>query len=239
MPACLTFTAKRIRRSPSLNPISVPLRLQATWSRSVGVTTKWMTAFLWQLWTGRSYRARLLTPPSCRRPLHAAPDPEQTRSSSVWWQRLSMSSCSSGLRLRSRLAAGWTSGCSWGASWPPANARPPSFPKSTTSSLNRGAPPTRLASVLLLPPPSPPLIVLKRRDTSTCPLWMSPWPRISARPRLSDGRRERVTHQCVRVDNGYDKTRLFTPIRSKTTTVVPQCAARTLKSCAQRWWICW
>ncbi len=61
-----------------------------------------------------------------------------------------MSLGSSGFRLRSRLAAGWTSGFSLGASKPPANARPPSFPKSTTSSLNRGAPPTRLTSVLLL-----------------------------------------------------------------------------------------
>ncbi len=34
-----------------------------------------------------------------------------------------------------------------------------------------------------------PLTVLKRRDMSTCPLCMSPWPRISACPRLSDGRR--------------------------------------------------
>ncbi len=76
--------------------------------------------------------------------------------------------------------------------------------------LNRGAPPTRLASVLLLPPPSPPLTALKRRDMSTCPLWMSQWPRISARPRLSDGRRGRVIR------------RLFTPIRSKT-TALPRC----------------
>ncbi len=99
-----------------------------------------------------------------------------------------MSSGSSDILLRSRLAAGWTSGFSRAASKPPANARPLSFPKFTTSSLNRGAPPTRLTSVLLLPPPSPPLTALMRRDTSTCPLWMSPWPHISARPRLSDGR---------------------------------------------------
>ncbi len=32
------------------------------------------------------------------------------------------------------------------------------------------------------------LTVLKRKDTSTCLLWMSPWPQISALPRLSDGR---------------------------------------------------
>ncbi len=123
-----------------------------------------------------------LTPPSCRRPLHATPDSEQA------WQRLSMSSGSSGLRLRSHLAAGWTSGFFRGAIKPPTNA-PPSSPKSTMSSLNRGAPPTCLASVLLPPQPSLPLTALKRRNTSACPLWMSPWPCISARPRLSYGRR--------------------------------------------------
>ncbi len=32
------------------------------------------------------------------------------------------------------------------------------------------------------------LTVLKRKDTSTCLLWMSPWPQISALPWLSDGR---------------------------------------------------
>ncbi len=58
----------------------------------------------------------------------------------------------------------------------PANARPPSSPKSTMSSLNRGTPPTCLASVLLPPLPSPPLTALKIRNTSACPLWMSPWP---------------------------------------------------------------
>ncbi len=93
---------------------------------------------------------------------------------------------------RSHLAAGWTSGFSRGANKPPTNAHPLSSPKYTTSSLNRGTPPTHLASVLLPPLPSPPLTVLKRRDTSACPLWMSPWLRISACPRLSDGRRGRV-----------------------------------------------
>ncbi len=100
-----------------------------------------------------------------------------------------MSSGSSGLHLRSHLAAGWMSGFSRDAIKPPPTA---SSLKSTTSSPNRGAPPTRLASVLLPPLPSPPLTALKRRDTSTCPLWMSPCPRISARPRLSDGRLGRV-----------------------------------------------
>ncbi len=32
---------------------------------------------------GEELSARFLTPPSCRRPLHAAPDPERTRSLSV------------------------------------------------------------------------------------------------------------------------------------------------------------
>ncbi len=41
------------------------------------------------------------------------------------------------------------------------HARPHSFPKSTKCSLNHGAPPARLASVLLLPC----LTALKRRDT--------------------------------------------------------------------------
>ncbi len=44
-----------------------------------------------------------------------------------------------------------------------------------------------------MPPlPLPPLTALKRRDTSTCPLWMSLGPRISARPWLSDVRRGRA-----------------------------------------------
>ncbi len=45
-----------------------------------------------------------------------------------------------------------------------------------------------LAFVLLPPLPSPPLTALKRT------LWMSPWPRISACPRLSDGRRQRAIY---------------------------------------------
>jgi len=77
----------------------------------------------------------------------------------------------------------------------PANARPPSSPKSTMSSLNRGTPPTCLASVLLPPLPSPPLTALKIRNTSACPLWMSPWPRISTCPRLLDGRLGQAIHQ--------------------------------------------
>ncbi len=99
-----------------------------------------------------------------------------------------------GLHLRSHLAAGWTRGFSHGAIKSPAKAHPPSSPKSMMSSLNRGVPPTRLSSVLLPPMSSPSLMALKRRDKSACPLWMSPWPRISARPRLSDGRRGQAIH---------------------------------------------
>ncbi len=89
------------------------------------------------------------------------------------------------------------------ASGSPTNARPPSSPKYTTSSRNRGAPPTRLTSVFLLQLVSHPLTALNKRDTSTCLLWMSLWPHISARPQLSDGKRVRAiqavqSHICTR-----------------------------------------
>ncbi len=103
-----------------------------------------------------------------------------------------MSSGSNGLRPRSHLVAGWTSGFSRGAIRPSVNAHPPSYPKFMTSSQNRGAPPTHLASVLLLPLLSHRLMALKRKDTRTCLLWMSLWPHISAHPQLSDGRRGRA-----------------------------------------------
>ncbi len=74
------------------------------------------------------------------------------------------------------------------ASGSPTNARPPSSPKYTTSSQNHGVPPTRLASAFLLQLLSHPLTALNKRDTSTCLLWMSLWPHISARPQLSDGK---------------------------------------------------
>ncbi len=64
----------------------------------------------------------------------------------------------------------------------------PFFPEVHDELTNRGTPPTCLASVLLPPLPSPPLTALKIRNTSACPLWMSPWPRISTCPRLLDGR---------------------------------------------------
>ncbi len=98
----------------------------------------WMTAFLCQLQTRKSYQALWLTPPSCRHLLHAMPDSERMKSSSVLWQRLSKSSGSNSLCLMNHLAAGWTSGFSRGAIRPSANARPPSSPKYTTSSQNRG-----------------------------------------------------------------------------------------------------
>ncbi len=124
-----------IRRSSSLNMISVPPRLRATWVCSVGVTMNWMTAFLWWLRTRKSYRSRWLTPPSCRCPLHATPDPERIRSLSMSWQRLSVSSDSSGLRLRCHLTAGCTNDFSQGAINPPANAHPPSSPKYKTNQI--------------------------------------------------------------------------------------------------------
>ncbi len=104
-----------------------------------------------------------------------------------------MSSGSKGLRLRNHLAAGWTSGFFRGAIRLSANARPPSSPKYTTSSRNRCAPPTRLASVLLLQLISHPLTALKKEDMSTCLLWMSLWPHISARPQLF-GWKARASH---------------------------------------------
>ncbi len=91
--------------------------------------------------------------------------------------------------LRSHLAAVWKSVFSRGAVKPPANARPPFFPEIHTSSRYRGTPPTHLVSVLLLQLLSHLLTALKKKDTSTCLLWMNLWPHISARPHLSDGRR--------------------------------------------------
>ncbi len=145
MSACLAFTAQRAFASPLHSAWSASLRGCERDLVSVGVTSRWMKAFLWWLRTRRSCRALWLTLPYCHHPLHATPDSERMRSSSISWQRLSMSSGSSGLRLRSHLAAGWTSGFSQGAIKPPANACPPSSPKSTMSSLNRDAPPTHLA----------------------------------------------------------------------------------------------
>ncbi len=104
-----------------------------------------------------------------------------------------MSSGSNGLCLRNHLAAGWTSGFYWGTIRLSVNTRPPS-PKFTTSSQNLGARPIHLASAPLLQQLSHLLKALKRKDTSICLVWMSQWPRISARPRLSNGRRGRHIH---------------------------------------------
>ncbi len=81
--------------------------------------------------------------------------------------------------LRYHLAAGWMSGFYWGAIRISANTRPPSSPKYTTSLQNHGTPPTCLASVLLLQLLSHPLTALKKKDMSTCLLWMSLWLHIS------------------------------------------------------------
>ncbi len=83
---------------------------------------------------------------------------------------------SSGLEwssLRSHLPAGWTSVFSWGVIKPPHQRSSPFFPEVHTSSQYYGRPPTRLASVLLLQLLSHPLTVLKKKDRSTCLLWMS------------------------------------------------------------------
>ncbi len=101
------------------------------------------------------------------------------KSSSALWQRLSTSLGSNGFRLRNHLVGDWTSGFFRGAIRLSTNARPPSPPKYTTSSRNCGAPPTLLASVLLLQLFSNPLTAFKKKDTSTCLLWMSLWPHIS------------------------------------------------------------
>ncbi len=103
-----------------------------------------------------------------------------------------MSSGSNGLRPRSHLTAGWMCVFSRGAIKLPANAHPPSSPKFMMSSRYRSMPPTRLASVLLLPLLLQKLTAMKRKDMNACPLWIIPWPRISARSRLSDGRRGRA-----------------------------------------------
>ncbi len=74
----------------------------------------------------------------------------------------------------------------------PSGPPPTLIPLLPRSSQNRGAPPTRLASIHLHPLLSHQLTALKRKYTSTCPHWMSPWPHISAHPQLSDGRRGRA-----------------------------------------------
>ncbi len=62
MPTCLAITTESIRLSSSPNTISVPLRLRATWSHSVWVTTNWITAFLWQLQTRKGLSGSVTDP---------------------------------------------------------------------------------------------------------------------------------------------------------------------------------
>ncbi len=137
----------------------------------------WMTAFLWRLQT-RKRTTLWLTPPSCRHLLHTMPDSERMKSSSALWQRLSMSSGLNGLRLRNHLAAGSS----------------PFFPEVHEELTKSCRTPTRLTSVLLLQLLSHPLTALKKKDTSTCLLWMSLWPHISARPQLAIGWKARASH---------------------------------------------
>ncbi len=166
-----------IRLSSSPNLISVPPRLRAVWSRSVWATMNWMTAFLWQLQMRK-----------CNLPLSA--------------------SCSARLKVDDELIRMMTKAVKeLGLEWSPSRSRldcflpgrhqalrqrsSPSTTKCTTSSRNLDACPIRLVSAPLLQPLSLPLTALKRKDTRT---WMSPWPQISARQRLSDGRRGRHIH---------------------------------------------
>ncbi len=79
---------------------------------------------------------------------------------------------------------------SQGACFPPTLV--PLLPLVHTSSRYYGTPPTHLASVLLLQLLSHRLTALNKKDTSTCLLWMSLWPHISARPQLPNGRRGRA-----------------------------------------------
>ncbi len=140
-----------------------------------------------------SYRALWLIPPSYRRPIHVTPYSERMRSSSISWQRLSMSSGSNGLRWGATLQqAGWV--FSHGALSSPPPTLIPLFPEVHMSSRYCGTPPTPLASVLLLQLLSHLLTALKKKDMSTCLLWMSLWPHISARPPLLNGRRGRAIH---------------------------------------------
>ncbi len=89
--------------------------------------------------------------------------------------------------LRSHLAAGWTSVFSLGAIKP---MLVPLLPRSSYELDFVAHPPTRLVLQLL----SHLLTALKKKDMSTCLLWMSLWAHISARPLLSDGRRGRAIH---------------------------------------------
>ncbi len=103
-------------------------------------------------------------------------------------QRLTPFFADAGIRC---IAAGWTSGFCQGAIRLSAKALPPSYPKFTMSSQNHGARTFCVASAPQLQLLSHPLAALKKKDTSTCLLLMSPWPHVSVCPWLADGSRGR------------------------------------------------
>ncbi len=94
-----------IHLSSSPNTISVPLRLRATWSRSVWVTTNWMTAFLWRLQTAEELSGSVtdpaLLPSSALRNARLRADEELIGVMTKAVNELG----SNGLPLRSHLAA--------------------------------------------------------------------------------------------------------------------------------------
>ncbi len=95
-----------------------------------------------------------------------------------------MSSGSNGFRLRSHLAAGWTSGFFQGTIRLSANAHPPPSPKCTTSSRNRGVPPARSC---IRPSASVALTSVNGAESKGYKqllIWISLWLHISVRPQL-------------------------------------------------------
>ncbi len=121
--------------------------------------------------------------------LHATPDSEWMKSSSALWQRLSTSSGSPPEEPSSSRLDEWFL---LGRDQVLRQRSSPFFPEVHNKLMKSWRAPTRLASILLLRLLSHPLTVLKKKDTSTCRLWISLWPYISARPQLSDGRRGRA-----------------------------------------------
>ncbi len=145
--------------------------------------------FFCRLRTRRCYQALWLAPPSYRRPLHVMPDSERMELIRIMTKAVNELGIEWST-LRSHLAAGWTSVFSRGAikSLP---TLVPLLPRSSWRAHDiRACPP-------LISHPSfcfscSHMKALKKKDTSTCLLWMSLWPHISARPQLSDGRRGRA-----------------------------------------------
>ncbi len=136
--SCLASLCTRVALFQSPTP---PLDTGCERHDLVRCEWKWIGWQPWMLQTRKSYRALWLTLPSCCHLPSRNARLRADESSSVLWRGLSTSSGLNGLRLRSHLAAGWTSGFFRGAIRPSANARPPSFPEYTTSSRNRDAPP--------------------------------------------------------------------------------------------------